>query len=151
MAALFACLLDGQPAFAQREPVIVVPGRPGYVPILWGQDISGAVIEGEFGLDRPGFPKTVIPPRLVYSFDMGSARGRYFPSTGEKPAFGRLEVIPPANRELPKPAESYERSWSSESPRTSPNVEQEVPFNPPPILYAPNIVEPPNRPRPRPR
>ncbi len=50
------------PAFAQRAPVIVIPGRPD-VPILMnGVDVSWSVIEGEFGLDRPN----EVNPTVIY-------------------------------------------------------------------------------------
>jgi hypothetical protein len=132
MAASFA-----MPAAAQSEPVIVVPGRPGVPVLMWGVDISGAVIEGEFGLNRPGQPTTVIMPYWqTYQF-YAAPPGGYFPSTGHKPRSGRVEVIPPANRPMPSPAEPFYREWQSESapgPATAP-----VPYDPPPVIVAPQI------------
>jgi hypothetical protein len=32
------------------------------------------------------------------------------------PGYGRLEIVPPPNRPLPRPAQSYSRSWRMESP-----------------------------------
>ena len=79
--------------------------------MMYGVDVSGAVIEGEWGLNRPGVvaPTVILPymPAPVYP-----APGAYFPATGHKPRVGRLEVIPPANRRLPPPAEPYYRLWT---------------------------------------
>ena len=77
--------------------------------------------------------------------------GRYFPSSGHLPGYGRLEIEPPANRKLPQEAESYYRSWSAQS---TPQIE--IPQNPPPVIVAPQIDydwqhgrHPGPRPRPR--
>jgi hypothetical protein len=108
------------PAAAQRTPVIVIPGRPDVPVLMNGVDVSYAVIDGEFGLDRPGFPKTFVyrtfvVPVPVYSPVPTADDGSYFPRTGRRPGYGRLEVNPPANRVLPPPAPTYYRRWSSES------------------------------------
>jgi hypothetical protein len=143
MAALVACLFDCQPALAQREPVIVVPGRAGYQVMMWGQDVSGAVIEGEFGLDRPSHVGVnVIPVRplyLRYAINP-TAPAAYYPATGNKPAYGRLEVVPSPHRQLPPPAATYLRSWSSESPHLPASADP--PLYPPPIIVAPQIDPP---------
>jgi len=108
------------------EPVIVVPGRPGVPIIIDGQDVRGAVIEGEWGLARDHTGLTIIRPRgpiyLGYTGRSmstgvygGPPIGRFFPGTGRVPKMGRGEVIPPANRPLPPRAESYHRGFKSES------------------------------------
>jgi hypothetical protein len=61
--------------------------------------------------------------------------GHYYPSAGQLPGYGRLEIEPPANRALPQPAESYHQSWTSQS--TPQPVQPEVPFYPPPVIVAP--------------
>src|SRR5690348_15958141 len=43
------------------EPVIVIPCRPGVPVMLYGRDVSGAVLEGDWGLARPG----VVTPTIV--------------------------------------------------------------------------------------
>ena len=104
-------------ARADNEPVIVVPGRAGVPVMMYGVDVSGAVIEGEWGLNRPGVvAPTVIMPYWPppYEAIYGPAKP-YFPMTGHKPRVGRLEIIPPANRRLPRPAQRYHREWWSES------------------------------------
>jgi hypothetical protein len=149
---LMFCLMVGlatavTPARADNEPVIVIPGRPGVPVYLYGRDISGAVLEGEWGLNRPGVvTPTVIGggwPHVVY----GPA-GPFFPSTGRRPRSGRLEVIPPPNRRLPRPAQPYSRSWTSESaplPATSPSDDDM------PIFVSPQIGSYPGGwPRPHP-
>jgi hypothetical protein len=110
-------------ALAQQGPVIVIPGRPD-VPIFEnGTDVTWSVVEGEFGLDRPGqVTPTVIyrlPPPVVSTY-LGAAAYQpgYFPQDGRRPGYGRLEINPGPNRPLPPPAQSYRRSWSSESAPT---------------------------------
>jgi hypothetical protein len=115
-------LLSASPALCQRAPEIVVPGRSD-VPILMdGVDVSWAVIEGDFGLDRPGeMTPTVIyrlhPILLPYDFH-GSQEPGYFPQAGRRPGYGRLEVTP-RHRRLPQPAPRYYRSWSADSASAS--------------------------------
>ena len=117
---------------------IVVPGRPGVPVMINGIDASYAVIEGGFGLgkgvnNQPTiYGGRVIPPEPEV--------GHYYPSQGLKPAYGRLEIEPPANRKLPKPAESYHQFWGAQSapnPPTLPNPQAEVPIYPPPVIMAP--------------
>src|ERR1700691_187468 len=100
----------GAHAGADTEPVFVVPGRPGVPIIIDGQDVRGAVIEGEWGLARGHTGITIIPPRPLISPWWSSGRGptvhgasvlppgRFFRATGHPPPVGRKEVIPPANR-----------------------------------------------------
>lgn len=134
-SGLFMLDLSGA-ALAQREPVIVVPGRAGVPVMMYGRDVSGAVIEGEFGLDRPGHVGlTIIPygPVVIW----GPPPGGYFPATGRTPRYGRYEVEPPRNRPMPPPAEDYFRSWSSQSdptPATMPS-----PYDSLPIIIGPPI------------
>jgi len=134
----------GALAGADTEPVIVVPGRPGIPIIIDGQDVRGAVIEGEWGLARGHTGITIIPPRPLISPWWYPGRGpaghrspvtpsgRFFPGTGHPPPVGRKEVIPPANRPLPPKAESYERSWKSESQQLPANLEP-PPYPMPPV------------------
>ena len=61
------------PARADSGPVIVIPSRPGIPVIINGRDASYAVVEGDWGLSRPGaVPVTVIGgspilPNSVYT------------------------------------------------------------------------------------
>jgi hypothetical protein len=145
IATLAACLGDARCAHAQREPVIVVPGRAGVPVMLWGQDVSGAVIEGEFGLDRPGGANggvTVIQPLGPYYAGIPPQPpvDGYYPSTGVQPKVGRKEILPGPNRVLPQPAPSFNRSWTSESPHLPATI---PPDNPPPVIVAPQIYQQP--------
>lgn len=106
--------LGAYPAFAQRGPVIVIPGRPDVPVYINGIDASWGIVEGEFGLDRPN----EVNPTVVYRPFLISAPYAvhpYFPADGRRPGYGRLEVVPPRNRPVPPPAPTYYRSWSSES------------------------------------
>jgi hypothetical protein len=112
---------------------VVIPGRPGVPIIINGIDVSFAVIEGDFGLGK-GYP----PPLTIYGgrvVDPVPEVGHYYPSLGLRPGYGRLEIEPPANRKLPKPAESYHESWGAQSQALPPDI----PANPPPVIVAPEI------------
>jgi hypothetical protein len=103
------------PAFAQREPEIVVPGKPGVPVYINGIDASWGIVEGEFGLDRPGaMAPTVIYAPLVASVPENAPRA-YNPADGGRPGYGRLEIVPPPDRPQPPPAPTFYRSWSSGS------------------------------------
>jgi hypothetical protein len=128
-----AAFLIGLPAtaFAGGGFDIVVPGRPGVPIIINNIDASYAVVEGTWGLGKNvQVQPTIYGGRLV---DPVPRVGHYYPSLGLTPAYGRSEMEPPANRELPQPAESYHQTWSS--PPAPPALE--VPENPPPIIVAP--------------
>jgi hypothetical protein len=130
--ALFAA---APAAAADSGPVIVVPGRAGVPVMMWGIDVTGAVIEGEFGLDKPamvGSPTVIIRywPHVLYQ-----PASAWFPATGHRPRVGRLEVIPKPHRRLPPPAEQYYRDWMTRSdfgPATVP-----APYVPPPVVVVP--------------
>jgi len=109
---------------------LVVPGRMGMT--INGHDAAYAVVEGEFGLNRPGQnPHTVIYPR---AYAPAPSDYGYFPHTGKRPRVGRLEIEPPANRMLPRPAQSFLRVWSA---APEPFVEP-LPYDPPPVIMAPD-------------
>jgi hypothetical protein len=111
----------------------VIPGRPGVPIIINGIDVSYAVVEGDFGLGSGAHVEpTIYGGRPV---DPIPNVGHYYPSLGLTPGYGRVEIEPPANRKLPRPAESYYQSWSAQS--TPPQTE--VPATPPPIIVAPEI------------
>jgi hypothetical protein len=112
---------------------IVIPGRRGVPIIINGIDASYAVVEGDWGLAKGvQVQPTVYGGRYV---DPEPNVGHYYPSAGQQPGYGRLEIQPPANRKLPQPAESFHQSWSAQS--APPQAQPEVPFYPPPIIVAP--------------
>jgi hypothetical protein len=132
--ALLILIGTSLPAFADGFD-IVIPGRPGVPIIVNGQDISYAVVEGAWGLGHGNFVQpTVFGGRYI---DPEPQVGHYYPSAGTVPAYGRLEIEPPANRKLPKPAESFHQSWISQSAPPLPPPQPVVPFYPPPIIQAP--------------
>lgn len=114
----------------------VIPGRPGVPVLVNGIDISYAVVEGDFGLGKGVHNQPrVFGGRIV---DLEPNVGHYYPSAGLTPGYGRLEIEPPANRKLPKPAESYHDSWSAHSAQQPAQPAQpEVPLYPPPVIVAP--------------
>ena len=140
VAAALLIFLGACPALAQRAPVIVIPGRPDVPPLMNGVNVSWAVIDGEFGLDRP----VGLMPRVIYWLapaamaDNGRAAygPHYFPMTGERPGYGRFEVVPGPDRPLPPPAPSFRQGWWSQS---APNP---VTISPP--YVAPSVVVTPS-------
>jgi hypothetical protein len=116
---------------------LVVPGRPGVPIIVNGVDISYAVVEGDFGLGKGiHMQPTVYGGRHV---EGEPNVGHYYPSLGlgAKPGYGRMEIEPPADRKLPKPAESFHQSWSSQSEPLPAQSTPAVPFYPPPVVVVP--------------
>jgi hypothetical protein len=108
--------LESAPARADSGPVIVIPSRPGVPVIINGRDASYAVVEGDWGLSRPGaVAVTVIGGSPIYPNPVYSRRNSYHPRYGRAPLRGRREIEPPADRALPDPAEDFSRSWSTSS------------------------------------
>ena len=133
VAALLIVIGTSLPAVAGDGFNIVIPGRPGVPIIINGIDASYAVVEGDRGLSRDMHVQpTVYGGRYV---DPVPKVGHYYPSAGRQPGYGRLEIEPPKNRKLPKPAESYHESWSAASPPPAP--QEVVPFEPPAVIVAP--------------
>ena len=119
------------PAYGDHLPMLVVPGRPDVPIIINGVDASWGVVEGDWGLYRPGgAPLNVIQAPSAVPIQRGTG---YFPSAGHAPRAGRLEVEPPADRQLPRPAESYHRSWGA----ASDPLPATIPQDPPPVIVAP--------------
>ena len=130
--------VSASPALAQRGPYIVIPGRPD-VPIFEnGVDVSWSVVEGEYGLDRPNIVNPTIiyrTPPVVVPYPGRAAPGPpYFPRDGMAPGYGRLEIIPPPNRPLPRPAQSYSGSWRMESAPTPADVPSNNPNTIAPVI-----------------
>jgi hypothetical protein len=145
------------PTLAGEGFDIVIPGRPGVPVIINGVDASYAVVEGEWGLGRgPHMQPTVYGGRPV---EPEPQVGHYYPTLGRTPGYGRLEIEPPPNRILPKPAESYHESWTSQSAPPA-RTQPEVPLYPPQVIVAPPMgmpqqapgqMPPGQPPNPRPR
>ena len=115
----FCVVAVGSAARADSAPAFVVPGRTAGPIVINNYDARWAVVEGDWGLSRPGHgTQTVIGGRYVGP-PRGSIRG-YHPTSGQRPGQGRHEVEPPADRELPTPAENFSRSWSTTSSQPVP-------------------------------
>ena len=131
--ALMVLVATTLTAKAEGSTAIVIPGRAGVPIIINGIDASYAVVEGDWGLARGiHVQPTIYGGRYVEPYPRV---GHYFPSSGTLPGYGRLEVEPPANRKMPEPAESYVRNYSAKSAPPAPALE--VPFDPPPVIIAP--------------
>jgi hypothetical protein len=135
LLAAGALVVLASPALAQRGPVIVSPGKAGVPVYINGIDASWAVVEGEFGLDHAGsVPTTVIyRPVLV---TMPAKPKDFYPQSGTRPGYGRLEIPPPADRVLPTPAPTYYRSWTSGS--ASGSATDYAPYAPPTVIVSPH-------------
>ena len=118
-------------ALAQGGPNVVVPGRPDVPVFIDGVDASWSVVEGDFGLDRPGMRPVIIygPFRRVSIHARPPRRRHYFPMGGRPPHYGRLEKVPHISRRPPRLAPSFHQSWSVES--------TPEPVGPPSPVYAP--------------
>jgi hypothetical protein len=150
-ALALAAFLIGLPATALAGGGfdIVVPGRPGVPIIINNIDASYSVVEGVWGLGKNVQVQPTIYGGRYIAERQPNDVGHYYPSMGLQPGYGRLEVEPPANRKLPKPAESYHQSWGSQSAPLP--AQMDVPFNPPPVILAPEINTNPQHHRRRPR
>ncbi|MGY3234209.1 hypothetical protein ACVWZ4_005272 [Bradyrhizobium sp. USDA 4472] len=149
-ALALAAFLIGLPATALAGGGfdIVVPGRPGVPIIINNIDASYTVVEGVWGLGKNVQVQPTIYGGRYVAERQPSDVGHYYPSMGLQPGYGRLEIEPPANRKLPKPAESYHESLGVQSAPLPPQMD--VPVNPPPVILAPEINDHPRRARPRP-
>jgi hypothetical protein len=135
-------------AASDNAPVIVVPGRSDVPVMIDGRDASWGVVEGDWGLYRPGWlPPTVIKPPCCETY-MGRPVRHYFPGTGHAPGYGRREFDPPRARRI-KPAESYSRSWTAES-ENLPSTIMPPSYDVPPVMIAPYFGGPGPRPGPGP-
>jgi hypothetical protein len=132
--ALMLLTMTAMPALADSGgAMIVIPGRPGVPIIINGVDASYRVVEGDWGLQRGiHVQPTVYGGRYV---DPLPHVGHYYPGSSQLPGYGRLEIEPPANRKLPRPAESFHQSWSAQS--APPAVQAPVPMDPPQVILAP--------------
>jgi len=133
VVAVGCWLIAGSAVASETGPVIVVPGRPGVPIMMYGQDVSWAVIEGDWGLARPGY----IAPQVIYPLFPPTVGApllrRYFPRTGRPPRYGRLERdIPRA----PAPAAPYSRSWGAASQPTPVTIPP--PYGMPPVVVTPD-------------
>jgi hypothetical protein len=126
MIALAAGVLTGccglHAGSADHRPVIALPGNPQVPVVIDDMPASGALVSGDWGLYAPGrvVPEVLAPvygPVDPVFAPYAPYRG-YYPRTGNRPRYGRQEVIVP-RRPLP-PAPTYYRSWSSESPDSGP-------------------------------
>ena len=96
-------------------------------------DARWAVIEGDWGLAR----SIHVVPTVTYgpaAYERLPPVGHYYPSFGIQPGYGRRESNTQRRRPV-RQAESYSRSWGTESAQTPASIDP--PVNPPEIIYAP--------------
>jgi hypothetical protein len=149
-ASLLALVLSGlvpgsaSALAADSGPVIVLSGRHGLPVIINGVDVTGAVLEGDWGLYSPHMVGPTIVPAWVPGWTYQGVhywgryvQGSYYPAFGHEPGYGRHEIEPPADRRLPPPAPSYHRSWTSQSEPLPANLDPQVPSSP--LIVAPQI------------
>jgi hypothetical protein len=121
---------------ADSGPVIVLPGRHGLPVIINGIDVTGAVLEGDWGLYSPHMVGPTVVPRWLPApryrgtyYQGGYVQDGYYPAFGHEPGYGRHEIEPPADRRLPPPAASFHRSWSSRSEPLPASMDPPVQLN----------------------
>lgn len=123
VALIVAGLWPAGDAYADKAPVIVIPSRPGIPTVINGRNANYAIVEGDWGLARPGhMPPTVIGGSPLAPTPSYAPRSAYYPAYGAAPARGRHEVDPGPDRVLPEPAETYHRSWSTHQPSSPPRT-----------------------------
>jgi hypothetical protein len=138
--------LSAGAAQADHAPAYVVPGRSDVPVMINGYDASWGVVNGDWGLYRPGaVGLTIYPAPFVAQPPTYRPVPRYFPSLGGTPHVGRYEINPPAHRPLPPQAQPYHRSWSAES--DSGPVTDYAPTGP--MFISPEVDISPGRRRPR--
>jgi hypothetical protein len=136
-AVAFAAVLGAPPvARADHGPVVVIPGRADVPVIVNGVDAGWSVVEGDWGLYRPGHGRVVVEGGWLLT--VGYPPPGYFPSTGRRPRVGRREILPRAARRGPVPAESFYRAWSAES-GARPATDAYPSDDPPPVIMAPRF------------
>lgn len=112
------------PAHAAGDaPAIVIPGKAGVPVIIDGRDASFCVVEGDWGLARPGHVHPTIVACPLLAPLPGQAGRYYFPALGRRPGYGRHEVEPPPDRKLPPPAQGYYREWGAHSDQVPASVD----------------------------
>ncbi|NWG23962.1 MAG: hypothetical protein HXY30_06010, partial [Pseudorhodoplanes sp.] len=110
------------PARADHQPAFVIPGRLDVPVIVNGYNAGFGIVEGDWGLYRPGAGTVVVIPS-PYAPPFPPPARHYFPSLGAAPKLGRYEIEPSPDREKPKQAESFSRGWSVSSDMDAPVTE----------------------------
>jgi hypothetical protein len=117
-------------AHADHAPTFVVPGTAGVPVIIDGYDASWGVVEGDWGLYRPGHGDLTV---IYAPHPVRTWRERpYYPATGRKPRSGRHEILISAPVRPPK---TFYRVWSTQSDCGA--AADCPPFDPPPVIRAP--------------
>src|SRR3954470_12167346 len=106
---LMGCVVAVSPAYADHQPVIVVPGRSDVPVMINGVDVRGAAVYGDWGLYRAGHGSIMIEGVGPNGGPEAAPNG-FYPATGRRPAYGRKEILPPANRPAAAPAPTTYRS-----------------------------------------
>ncbi|MGH6768252.1 MAG: hypothetical protein ACRECO_04435 [Xanthobacteraceae bacterium] len=133
VATFAVVLLIGavMPVHADHAPVIVIPGKAGVPVVINGYDASYTIVEGDWGLSRPGhMTPTIVSGPLIAPAPYYP--GSYFPALGRRPGYGRHEIEPPPDRRRPPPAQSFHREWNIESAPTPATLDP--PAYPPPVI-----------------
>ena len=161
-------------ARADHAPAIAIPGKRGVPVIINGQDATGAVVIGDWGLYRPGhvaptiirrqpWPrlgtrhyrrpsvavrhyrrKRVYAPRRQVRRVIVRSGARHFFPGGTAPPKLGRLESDVKDSAPPVPAESFSRSWSAGSSSAPATIAQ------PPIAVPPVVLDNRFRPKPKP-
>jgi hypothetical protein len=117
-------------ARADHAPSFVVPGKANVPVIINGYDASWGVVEGDWGLYRPGHGQLTVTyaPQVIYV----PRERAYYPATGRRPHSGRLEMQTSAPLRAPQ---TFHRVWSTQSGSAA--VTEYPPLDRPPVILAP--------------
>ena len=130
------CVFGAELARADSKgPILVIPGKPGIPVVINGYDASYTIVEGDWGLARPGQVQPVIVSGPLIRPSAYHA-GHYFPYAGTRPGYGRREVEPPPDQRRPRPAQSYHREWGVESQPLPATIDDPSAM---PLIVSPNI------------
>jgi hypothetical protein len=133
IVCVLAVLAGVDVARAETGPVIVIPSRPGIPVVINGLDASYAIVEGDWGLARPGHGAVIVyGGRPLRPSNAYRDRNSYHPRYGRPPPRGRHEIEPSPDRALPEPPESFSRSWSTSSdvvPASQPSSDAAPAYN----------------------
>jgi hypothetical protein len=133
VAVALAALGAAAARAADSGPWIVIPGRLGAPVVINGVDVSGTIIERDFGLNKPHMVAPVVVWGWVGFPGPVWSRG-YFPAFGRIPGYGRREIEPQGGRGGPGP--DVHLFWSTGSDPLPATLD--APQSPP-LFIAPQI------------
>ncbi|EJW09717.1 hypothetical protein A33M_1028 [Rhodovulum sp. PH10] len=139
VAAAVALALPVPPAAASdNAPSFVVPGRVDVPVYIDGRNAAWSVVEGDWGLYRPGWvPPTVIRPLCCVPRASRRPVRHWYPAAVD---YSVAEVRARLKRDWrpPKPGPAYHQSWEANSDDAPSTIMPPV-YDVPDVLIAPSF------------